>query len=61
MTGFLLFADRTFLFHREQQRSLGCARDDIRGETLSHIRFHAALGIHPAPLARPFSKGLLSW
>ena len=26
---------------------------------LSHIVFHTAAWIHPAPLARPFSKGLL--
>ncbi len=26
---------------------------------MSPIHFHTALGIHPAPLARPFSKGLL--
>ena len=48
------------LLDRERQRSLDCARDDIRREPLFPIHFHTALGgIHPAPLARPFSKGLL--
>ena len=31
----------------------------FKGNGWSHIVFHTATWIHPAPLARPFSKGLL--
>ena len=47
--------------NRDQQRFLDCARNDMcEGWIASHIVFQTAARIHPAPLARPFSKGLLS-
>ena len=56
-----------FLFRLSLAHGLPVCKKDPSTSTLmirkkdgsSHILFHTATWIHPAPLARPFSKGLL--